>query len=150
LPPPGYAQASQVIVSRASGPGIGVRIVWYLFVGWWLTGFVITVAYLAALSIIGLPLGFYLFNRIPTVLTLRPRTMTYRATTTAGGATFFQEMHVSQPPMWIRAVYFVCVGWWLGALWMSLAYTLCLIIIGLPLGIMMFDRVGGIMTLHRH
>jgi hypothetical protein len=33
---------------------------------------------------------------------------------------------------------------------MGLAYVLCLIIIGLPFGIMMFDRVGGIMTLHRH
>ena len=145
-----YVQAPTIVVAPPSGPGFGVRVVWYLFVGWWLTGIFIVVAYLAAISIIGLPLGFYMFNRIPTVLTLRPRTMTYAATPLAGGGIYLQAVHVEQRPMWQRAVWFVCVGWWLGAVWMGLAYVLCLIIIGLPFGIMMFDRVGGIMTLHRH
>ena len=52
--------------------------------------------------------------------------------------------------MWQRALWFVCVGWWLGAIWMGTAYFLCLIIIGLPIGIMMFDRTGGVMTLLRY
>jgi uncharacterized membrane protein YccF (DUF307 family) len=52
--------------------------------------------------------------------------------------------------MWARALWFICVGWWLGAIWMSIAYFLCLIIIGLPLGIMMFNRIGGVMTLLKY
>lgn len=29
-------------------------------------------------------------------------------------------------------------------------YALCLIVIGIPIGLMMFNRVGGIMTLLRY
>jgi uncharacterized membrane protein YccF (DUF307 family) len=144
-------QAPAIVIAPPTGPGIGVRIVWYLFIGWWLTGLVITVAYIAAITIIGLPVAFYLFNRIPTFLTLRGRSKTYRATTTADGrATILSAVHIEQRPMWARALWFVCVGFWLGAIWMGIAYFLCLIVIGLPLGIMMFDRVGGVMTLLKY
>ena len=50
----------------------------------------------------------------------------------------------------MRAAYFVLVGWWAGAIWMGLAYVLCLTVIGIPLGLMMFNRVGGVMTLLRY
>jgi uncharacterized membrane protein YccF (DUF307 family) len=93
-PPPGWqqqsppsvnvnVQAPAIIVAPPSGPGFGVRAVWYIFIGWWLTGLVIGFAYFCALVIIGLPLAFYLFNRIPLFLTLRGRSKTYRATTLA-------------------------------------------------------------------
>lgn len=144
-----YQPAPIVIAPQAHGPNFLVRAVWFVFIGWWLTGITIGVAYFAALTIIGLPLGFYLFNRIPTILTLRPSTQRYEAVT-ANGVTMLQQRHIEQHPLWLRAVYFVCLGWWLGALWMGLAYFLCVIIIGMPFGVMMFDRVGGIMTLHRH
>ncbi len=138
-----------IVIAPPSGPGIGVRVIWYVFIGWWLTGLVILTAYLAAITVIGLPLTFYLVNRIPTALTLRPRTKTYAATD-ANGVTTLTAVNLEQRPMWQRALWFVFVGWWLGGLWMGLAYVLCLIVIGLPFGIMMFDRTGGIMTLHRH
>ncbi len=144
-------QAPAILIAPPSGPGIGVRVVWYLFIGWWLTGIMIGIAYFAALTIIGLPVAFYLFNRIPTFLTLRGRSKTYRATTTAdGSATILSAVNIEQMPMWARALWFVCVGWWLGAIWLGLAYFLCLIVIGLPFGIMMFDRTGGVMTLLRY
>ncbi|MGI9112019.1 MAG: hypothetical protein ACR2GT_07465 [Gaiellaceae bacterium] len=47
--------------------------VWYLLVGWWLTGISLTIAYIAGLTIIGLPLAFWVFDRTGTILTLRPR-----------------------------------------------------------------------------
>ena len=144
-------QGPAIVIAPPSGPGFGVRVVWYVFIGWWLTGFVISVAYLAAITVIGLPVAFYLFNRIPTFLTLRGRTKTYSATTSADGSTTtLSAVHIAQRPMWQRALWFVCVGWWLGAIWMGTAYFLCLIIIGLPIGIMMFDRTGGVMTLLRY
>jgi uncharacterized membrane protein YccF (DUF307 family) len=34
-----------------------LRFLWFLFVGWWLTGLMSIVAWLCVISIIGLPLG---------------------------------------------------------------------------------------------
>ena len=52
-----------------------MRTLWFVFIGWWLTGIVNIVAYLIALTVVGLPVAFMIFNRLPTVLTLRPRTI---------------------------------------------------------------------------
>ena len=52
-----------------------VRTIWFILIGWWLTGLLNVVANGIALTIIGLPLAFLIFNRLPTVLTLRPRTL---------------------------------------------------------------------------
>ena len=65
--------AQAAILEVKTGPHILVRIVWYLFVGWWLTGIAMAIAWVAAIVVIGLPLTFWLVNRIPTMLTLRPR-----------------------------------------------------------------------------
>jgi Domain of unknown function (DUF307). len=135
----------------AAGPGFGVRAVWYIFIGWWLTGLVIGFAYFCALVIIGLPLAFYSFNRIPLFLTLRGRSKTYRVTTSADGSTtYLSTVDIQQHPMWARALWFIFVGLWLGAIWMTVAYILCLLILTMPIGIMMFDGVGGVMTLLRY
>jgi uncharacterized membrane protein YccF (DUF307 family) len=56
-----------------AGSSILVRAVWYLFVGWWLTGFAMAASSALAIPMIGLPITFYLVNRISTLLTLRPR-----------------------------------------------------------------------------
>lgn len=138
-----------IVVTQPAGPSMLVRAVWYLFIGWWLTGIVIVVAYFAALTLIGLPIAFWLFNRLPTVLTLRPRNKTY-ATELRDGMTYLVERNPNQMSMLVRAVYFVFVGWWAGAIWMSIAYLLCLTVLGIPFGLMMFNRVGGVMTLLRY
>ena len=41
------------------------------------------------------------------------------------------------------------VGWWLSAAWMALAYLLMLTILGIPLGMMLVDRVPFVFSLHR-
>jgi uncharacterized membrane protein YccF (DUF307 family) len=142
--------APAIVVAPPSGPGLGIRVVWYIFIGWWLTAIVISIAYFCAIIIVGLPIAFYLFNRIPLFLTLRGRSKTYRTLTSADGTTTVLGVHVQQRPMWARALWFIFVGWWLGAIYMSLAYALCLTIIGLPIGLLMFDRVGAVMTLLRY
>jgi uncharacterized membrane protein YccF (DUF307 family) len=98
------------VVAPPSGPGFGVRAVWYIFIGWWLTGLVIGLAYVFALTVIGLPVAFYLFNRIPVFLTLRGRTKTYRATTAADGTTTLSAVNIQQRSMMARALWFVFVG----------------------------------------
>jgi uncharacterized membrane protein YccF (DUF307 family) len=69
------------VVEVKTGPPILVRIVWYLLVGWRVTGIAMAIAWLAAIVIVGLPLSFWLVNRIPTMLTL-PRRVTPRASAT--------------------------------------------------------------------
>jgi uncharacterized membrane protein YccF (DUF307 family) len=126
-----------------------VRTLWFVFIGWWLTGLVNIIAYLIALTIIGLPVAFMIFNRLPSVLTLRPRTVT----TThheADGVSYITETLVPQRAFWRRAVYFVLVGWWLGAFWSALAWLLCVLIVTLPLGVMMYNRLPAVMTLRRY
>ena len=79
--------AAPAIVELKTGPSILVRAVWYVLIGWWLTGIVMSLAWFLAITVIGLPLTFYLVNRIPTVLTLRPRHEQYELVTGADGVT---------------------------------------------------------------
>ena len=66
-PPPDSPQVR--IAKRSEGPGLLVRALWFIFIGWWLTGIVNVLAYLIALTVIGLPVAFMIFNRLPSVLT---------------------------------------------------------------------------------
>jgi uncharacterized membrane protein YccF (DUF307 family) len=61
-------------------------------------------------------------------------------------------MHSShpQPAFWKRALYFIFVGWWLSGLWIVVAWLLSVTILGLPLAIMMYNRLPAITTLHRY
>ena len=145
---------SAVVIRQQSGPGIIVRALWFLFIGWWLTGFVSVCAWLAMATLLGLPLGAYLFNRIPTFLTLRPRTQEYVATS-VGGTTFVDVRGRPQQPWSVRLVWFVLIGWWASAIWMVIAYLLVLLSVftlGLSLiaGLMMYNRVPFIATLYRY
>ena len=99
-----------------------VRAVWYLFVGWWASGFWLTIAWTLNLTIIGTPLGIKMINMVPKVLSLKERELV--DADGSGG-----EQKYSLP---IRAVYFILIGWWASGLWMALAYVVSLTIIGLP------------------
>ncbi len=138
-----------VVTQEKRGPNFFVRVLWYIFIGWWLTGISLVVGYLAGLTIIGLPLAFWIFNRTGTLLTLRPRSQTTTIAETDEGATVTQE-GARQRPLWLRAVWFVLVGWWAALIWMIFAYLLCLTIIGIPIGIMMLNRLPAVFTLHRN
>ena len=131
-PPPaavGYPVASQpaLIEERKTGPGLLVRAIWFVFVGWWLTGIVSSVAWLAMITIIGLPLGIWLINRIPTALTLRPRTSYVWAWTDAQGYARTSEARIDQPPWWARGLWFVLVGWWASAIVMTVGWVLVIL-----------------------
>jgi uncharacterized membrane protein YccF (DUF307 family) len=52
-----------------------------------------------------------------------------------------------QISMLVRMIYFLCLGWWLGLFWLSIALSFCVSIIGLPIGLMMLNRLGAVMTL---
>jgi uncharacterized membrane protein YccF (DUF307 family) len=90
-----------------------------------------------------------MLNALPRVIALRNPPQHVSVTTTAEGRLVSREAGLPQVNILLRAVYFVLVGWWLSALWMEVAYALCLTIIGLPIGFWMFDRVPALVSLKR-
>jgi uncharacterized membrane protein YccF (DUF307 family) len=124
-------------------PNLLLRVVWFVVVGWWLTGVLSAAAWALNATIIGLPLGLWIINRLPFVATLRPVESFYSIENgeVASG--------VAQRPFLIRAVYFVLIGWWLSGLWMAVAYALIISILGAPLAFWMYGRIGAVTTLFR-
>ena len=132
-----------------TGPGCLVRVLWFVFVGWWLSGLAITAGYFAALTIVGVPLAFWIFNRVPAITTLRPRARSY-VTEQVGTTTLVRARTIPQRPLILRAIYFVLIGWWLGAVWLAIAWVASITIVGLPIAVLMYDRIGAVMTLLRY
>ncbi len=121
-----------------------IRVLWFILIGWWLGLFVSAIAWLLIITIIGLPLGLYIVNRLPTIITLRPQEQGWH----------IDEHGVMRPgprqfPFWARAVWFILVGWWLNGIWMALSYLALVTIIGLPLAFWMYGQIGAVTTLHR-
>ncbi len=118
-----------------------IRAVWFFFVGWWL-GLIWTVfAWLFNVSLIFLPMGAWMLNRIPQIMTLRtpqPRAVMQ------GGALVPRPNHIPWP---LRGIWFLVIGSWASLLWMMLAWALSATLILMPISFWMFDRVPTITTL---
>ena len=126
-------------------PGCLVQLVWFALVGWWLGQAWIAVAWFLGATIIGMPLAVIMLNRIPQVIALRGESELL--VQSWGGRTVVSEL--PQYSILLRAFYFILIGWWFSALWMELAYALCMSVIGLPFGFWMFDRVPFMVSLKR-
>jgi uncharacterized membrane protein YccF (DUF307 family) len=139
-----------IVSQRRNGPGLFVRAIWYLFVGWWLTGFAIGFAWLCALSVVMLPIAYLIVSKIPMILTLRPRSIETDVAVDADGTLRISTGGAQQLPFWQRALWFLFVGWWACAIAMLVAYVASLTVILLPVGLMIFNRVPAVMTLQRN
>ena len=137
---------STVVMRTKSGPSMIVRAIWYILIGWWLTGVASAIAWLALITIIGIPLGFYLINRLPTFLTLRPRTREWTQTV-EGEMTVLTEHGRPQHAAVVRAVWFIFIGWWLSAFWMLGAWLVSLTVIGIPIALLMYNRAPFVASL---
>jgi uncharacterized membrane protein YccF (DUF307 family) len=122
-------------------PSLVVRAIWFVAVGWWLTGVLLSVAWLLNLSVVGLPLGIKLVNKVPKALTLK-----------SSGSDIdrieFGKSSGGSPGLFVRGVYFVLVGWWASLIWTSIAYVLCLSVLALPVGIKMFNKLPKVVSLY--
>ncbi|MBA2598642.1 MAG: YccF domain-containing protein [Chloroflexota bacterium] len=124
-------------------PNLLLRVLWFILIGWWLTGILSAVAWAANATIIGLPVGLWIINRLPFVATMRPPESAYRV---SGGVL---RPATEQHPILLRAIYFLLVGWWFSGLWMIVAFVLLLSVIGMPGAFWMYGRIGAVTTLYR-
>lgn len=138
-----------VVVQSKSGPGCLVQAIWFLFVGWWLGGILITIAWFLNITIIGLPLGMSILNNIPRVLAFQEPTMQTRTVSYQDG-TIVRQTEQAQLNFWLRAVYFVVIGWWWSGIWLAMAYVLCGTIILIPVGLSMFRATPAMTTLRNY
>jgi uncharacterized membrane protein YccF (DUF307 family) len=126
-----------------------LRILYFFLFGWWATGVWINLAWLLNATIIGLPLGVWMLNRVPQVLTLRPTRQIVMTDFSRGEQVYVRTAGLPQHSWLLRLIYFLLIGWWLSLLWANAAWVISATIIGLPLGIWMFNRVPALTTLMR-
>lgn len=115
-----------------------VRVLWFVFIGWWATPIVVNLAVFFFMTVVGIPVGILLVNNVPRVLILQPT------------REFDPDADDAQYSLVVRAVYFVFVGWWLGFLWGNLASLLAVTIIGLPVAIWMLNRLPFVVSLYKY
>jgi uncharacterized membrane protein YccF (DUF307 family) len=126
-----------------------LRVIWFFLVGWYVALPWILVAWFLNLTIIGMPLGVWMLNRVPLVLTLRAQRGYNIAQVRDGEVVSWGYRTVDQHPFVLRALYFLLIGWWFSLAWSILAWLLSVSIVGLPLGVWMFNRLPEITTLMR-
>lgn len=126
-----------------------VRAVYFVFIGSWFGFFWLNLGYLLCFSIVLFPIGLVMLNRLPQVLTLRPNTQNVNVSV-AGGVTTIKVGGPQQVNFLLRVVYYVFVGSWLGYLWACVGYGLCLTLLGMPLGLIMLNRLPQVLTLRRN
>lgn len=122
-------------------PHVLARAVWFVFVGWWATGIWLSVAWLLNVTIIGLPLGIKMINRTPLVVSLKTSDRIVDDPT---------ESQADQHSLVLRGLWFVFVGWWLSGLWLSVAYLLTITIVGIPIAIIMYNKLPFVVSLYRY
>lgn len=140
---------AQTIFVPKSGPGCLVQALWFLFIGWWLGGLAIALAWLLNITIIGLPLGMAVLNNIPRILALQSPERIYQVIP-SGGTMAVREISPPQINFIIRALYFILIGWWFSGIWLGVAYFLCFTILLMPLGLWMFRLTPTMTTLRRY
>jgi uncharacterized membrane protein YccF (DUF307 family) len=133
------------IVAQERGTSLIIRAIYFILFGLWFSGVWAAIAWVLCVTVVGLPFGLWMLNRLPQVTTLRPQRADL--VITHDGKVYRQATR--QAPFLLRAVYFLLVGWWLSALWLAVAWALCAVIVGMPFGFLMFNRVPAVITLAR-
>ena len=144
------APTAPQIVIAVKQHGLFVRALYFLFVGWWLSGWAMFAAGLCIASVVLLPAGLALVNRIPQIMTLRPRSTAINAAVLADGSMQYTVGNAQQRSMLVRIAYFCLIGWWAGMFVMAAAWLLSVMILTMPLGLMLINRVPAVFTLRRN
>jgi uncharacterized membrane protein YccF (DUF307 family) len=136
-------------IETKQNPGCLLQILWFAFIGFWLGQLWMVAAWILMVTIIGIPLGVTMLNSLPKVFALREPPRKLKIAASADGSRVLREVEPEQVNIFLRAIYFVFIGWWFSALWMEAAYAMCMSVIGLPLGFWMFDATPAVVSLRR-
>lgn len=131
-------------------PGLFIRALYFLFIGWWAGLIWLHVGYFFVMTVIGLPVGLIMLNRLPLVMTLKPASQSVNINITGNTTNINITSGAQQVNFLIRALYFVFVGWWAGLLWSYVAYALFAFIVTIPVGVIMFNMLPAIITLRKN
>ena len=129
-----------------SDPPFWLRVLYFIFIGWWFSLLWINTAWALNAIIIGLPVGLWMINRTPQIITLKANP---KVVITSATGDILNVSDVPQTGCLLRILYFVFIGWWFSFLWANVAWFLCAIIIGLPLGLWMLNRLPMATTLYQ-
>lgn len=141
--------AMTTAVRREADVPFLIRVLWFFLIGWHVTLYWIVAAWLLNLTVIGLPLGVWMLNRVPLVLTLR-MPASYHVIELRDGRLVAWRETVPQHGWLLRLLYFLVIGWWFSLLWALLGWLLCVTVIGLPFGVWMLNRLPAVTTLMKH
>ena len=134
---------------KSDGVPFLIRVLWFFLVGWHVALYWIVGAWLLNLTVIGMPLGLWMLNRVPVILTLRTPSRYSVAEMQGGRVVGWRFQDAPQRFFLTRLLYFLVIGWWFSLAWSLAAWLLCVSIIGLPMGAWMFNRLPAVTTLMR-
>lgn len=134
---------------REGSPGCLWQILWFIFIGWWLGLAALAAAWILNITIVGLPLGLAILNRLPMFIALQQPTSQVVVKTREGRSTI-RESSLPQYHFLVRMLYFLLIGWWWSFVWLLVAYIFCATVILLPIGIVMFRLTPFMTTLKRY
>ncbi len=106
-------------------------------------------AWVCNVLILTLPLGLYVLNRLPQIFTLRATRQEWRVEHSDEPVTVVRSVEIPQRDFWLRAVYFLVIGWWFSLIWLEVAWLAGVSLILLPLSFWMFGRSAAVTTLRR-
>jgi uncharacterized membrane protein YccF (DUF307 family) len=138
-----------VVQQTSQEPGCLIQALWFIFVGWWLGGLLVTAAWALNATIVLLPLGMVILNNIPKALALQDP-LKYTTVALSGNTAVVVQADLPQHPFLLRAAFFLLVGWWWSGIWMGVAYALCATLILMPVGLAMFRLTPAMTTLRRY
>jgi len=145
------AAAGPAIVIRdkgEQGPGCLVQFLWFVTIGWWLSELAIAAGYLLVATVLFMPFGFMLLNKVPYLATLRSFSKEM-AVTQEGGIIQIEQKGLKQRSTLLRVIYFLLIGWWFGFIVLELAWLFTASFLLAPVGLRLFAWSPTALTLRR-
>jgi uncharacterized membrane protein YccF (DUF307 family) len=124
-----------------------VRVLYYIFIGWWLGLFWALLSWIMYATVIGAPIGAKMLNMVLGAISLKARARDVKVVPGQTGYSL-EQVRRRQVAWWVRVLYYP-IGLVLSLAVILLAWLLCAFLITLPLGIILFNKVPAVASLSR-
>jgi uncharacterized membrane protein YccF (DUF307 family) len=137
----------QPIVVKVKSHGFIVRVLYFCLIGWWFGLFWALLSWGMYATIVLAPLGVVMLNKVPGAISLKAREKNITVIADESGYTVKQTAK-EQYPLWARILYYP-IGLIASLLAIFMGWILCILLITMPLGIVVFNWVPAIASLHK-